>query len=241
MSKEDIISRIQKLQAKASNSATTEAEAQAFAEKVQELLAQHNLDLSSITEDVVDEKPNLVEEELYGKPYAHPWKHYVARGAAKLYFCQVYDRIDPPPPGKWNSTKTLCFVGKSHNRKVTIYMYEYLIRTIEFLAKAHSPHRDEQFAFARACGLTVSNRLIEKKEELSRFDPVTDSSVPVLYKSEENQVSDFMNRYTVINKKNKFNMNDDSARAGIKAGQTINLTPPSETLPNSKVSNLLGR
>lgn len=218
-STKDIIDMIRNLQAKAMDASLSEAEAAAFANKVQELLTQHNLDhIDPHTEE--DEKANVIEEEAYGGFYISPWRALLAHATATFYFCKVYSRITSKRFE--NDKKTIVFVGKEHNRAISISMFAYLQATVVRLSKEHSTKRGDQLAFERGCGIALSNRIHAEFEKLQRVPNMT-SGIPALYKTELQLVDDFLAKMQLRNDKRKYDVNSQAARAGMDAAKTISL------------------
>lgn len=220
---QDIIEKIRKLQAKATNAATTEAEAAMFANKVQEMLAQHNLEHVDIRTDE-EEKANVIEEEVYGGNYQSPWRALLANAAANFYFCKVYTRVHASRDPLKNATKFVMFVGKPHNRAIAISMFSYLQNTVGRLARDHSGHRGEQMAFERGCGIALSRRIKDEFDKLKRPQIGDNTGVPMLYRTELQLVEDFLNRFKLTQSKGKYDLNSEAARAGMAAAKNISLT-----------------
>jgi hypothetical protein len=219
-----IVEKIKKLQAKANDSATTEAEAMLFAAKVQELLTAHNLDGAVLDNSEEDEKANIIEQEQYGGSYQYPWRGTLAHQVGKLYFCKVFNDISYGDNPYGNRKKTLTFVGKKHNRAIAISMFQYLDSCVSRLARAHYNDRSDLLAFERGCGLRLAARVAEKYKELNnRYNVTVDSRLPVLYKTEMDLVDAHLQKLHFTTNKRKYDLNSSAAREGARAGDTISL------------------
>ena len=218
-----IIEKIRKLQAKAKDEATTEAEAALFGAKVADLLIKHSLD-PSILDDVKSEEM-LVDTELYPRNYTHPWRTALANSVAKLYFCKVLIITTQRTTEFTNAKKRMLFIGKPHNRAISISMLEYFESVIARLAKEKYSGKSDIAAFERGCGIRLADRIIDLYNSLQRPPAGTDRSVPALYQTEEKAVLAVYERYRPREGKN-VNLGSNSAalRAGMEAAKGISLS-----------------
>ena len=128
MTQDRIIDRIRKLYAKAEGARQlgSEAEAEAFAEKVRELLAQHKLDMSVLTDEARDAADPLVSGYHtpggVRKKARSGWVELLADGVAKAYFCDFLVL-----PG----SNTLVMVGRRDDVAVATYVIDNLVRFAE--------------------------------------------------------------------------------------------------------------
>lgn len=118
----DIIDRIKKLLA-LSNSPNEHEAAQA-ASKAQELLMEHNIDLDSIRETRTQAEIAIDTEALEMTLKRVFWKGQLANAIAKNNFCKFW----------WNKGE-MQLTGKSHNIAIAKSIYQYLIKTIDRLAR----------------------------------------------------------------------------------------------------------
>src|SRR5215216_5589796 len=84
---ESILKRIRALLAMSRGNAN-EHEAAVAATKVQELLAQHNLDLADVEKR--DAKGKVIEDGDLMTSSSNPWRRDLAFACARLYFCDYY-------------------------------------------------------------------------------------------------------------------------------------------------------
>ena len=226
----DIIDRIRKLQAKANDSATTEAEASLFAAKVAELLIQHSLD-PSVLKDVTQEEI-VVNSEIYDKAYVHPWRTNLANAVSRLYFCRLLIMTLEPTSKFQNAKKRMAFIGKPHNRAISISMFQHFEKTINRLARERYENRGDIAAFERGCGLRLVQRIDEYYVSLQKPTPKGDTSVPVLYKSEEKQVQDYLAKMQTRKIKQRYDLNSRAVQEGMRAAHTISLNTQVQTYNN---------
>ena len=181
-----IIEKIKKLWTKAQDDGVTEAEAATFTEKVHDLLARHNLDLSMIAEP---EKEECVEEVGWdlgtgGKP----WQGQVAAAAAKLCLCACFRG------SRWNDEKkkttvVLFFIGTKANVEVTKALVGYLYKA---LARVRIEEQHRQgitksqggwiHAFNAGCGARLSNRMYQliRDREAAKVTTLTQAETTAL-------------------------------------------------------------
>lgn len=207
---DSIIDKIRKLQAKA-NSTNSQAEAEAFASKVQQLLAQHNLDLA----DIEDPTPvEFLTEDMGANRTGKHWRATLASAVCKYYMCSMHMSYH-----KGNS-RVFYVTGKAHNRAIAISMYEYLIQTVRRLARNHGKalikdYKDNQDEwrsmgidyqkdppnlklargdFDKGCCLGLAQRLLEMHYELTRKAKPNTSSTALIVKTESELAVEAMNK-----------------------------------------------
>ena len=219
---DSIIDKIRALQAKAQDSSCTEAEAAAFAAKVSELLIKHNLDKGIL--DAVQEK-ELIESQILNKNFVHPWRPILANAVGKLYFCRVLIITVSPTSAYQNAKKRLMFIGKAQNRAVAISMFEHFEKTIRRMGMERFTRKGDLDTFERSCGLHLSDRILDIYLNLQKPILSGDRSVPVLFKSEQEEVDQFTNKNhrPVAGKNRKFDLNGDAAHEGMRAANQIQI------------------
>ena len=218
----DIIKKIKALQAKARDSATTEAEQMAFAAKVSELLIKHSLDPSVL--DDIKQDEILVSTEMYPRNYTHPWRPVLAKSVAQLYFCKILLITTERTTEYTNAKKRMLFIGKPHNRAIAISMFEHFENTIKRMATDRYSGRGDIATFERGCGLWLANRIDEYYHSLQRPSPAGDRSVPILYQTEEKAVQVVYEGYNPRTGKS-LNLGTNSAAlwAGMQAAKDIHI------------------
>lgn len=201
-SNETIIERIRKLNAKANDKSVTEAEAALYAQKVAELLQQHNLSESSL--DVKEDDQDVTEDRFENSWTNNPWTHEIANYVAQLYFCDFYYI-------RHGQRCKIVFVGKPHNIEVAKSMTDYLIKTVTRLALAYaqSPIAKADFdwtpvrarnGFQRGAARRLAQRLnamyqeqakANKPERAASGNP---ANLPALYQDEAKLVQAYIDR-----------------------------------------------
>lgn len=135
---ETIIDKLRKLRAHAESAQKigNEAEAQAFAAKVQELLSKYKLSMSQVEYEARDEKDPIAEErvnwEAHGfkqKRQRIAWVEILASIVARAYYCRIL--IAP-------GSNTIWFVGRNEDRKMAEFMLVTLIRFLDGEGKYYS-------------------------------------------------------------------------------------------------------
>jgi hypothetical protein len=133
-----------------------EAEAQAAIEKAHSLLKEYNLSISDIkTDSLYDIKEQVVFESKNDSQ----WKKYIMMGVAKANYCMHL--ITKSCKGVTNQ-----FIGKEHNVVVAIEMTNYLIDTVERLAKKYPGSIRGDYKKGLAYRLCERLHEINKKEKV---------------------------------------------------------------------------
>lgn len=172
------IDLIQKLFAKAIDAGTTEDEAALFMQKVQELLAKHNLDESVLNKKEVVEP---IESEGFKVILPTSWFAGLANATAQLYFCGVTMN---------NGRKTYYFIGKKHNRVVAMNMFAYFMKTITRMSLERYKDQARRYQFAKGAALRLTVRIYLELEKVKAPIVSTVVSVPAIYDAESKAVKD---------------------------------------------------
>ena len=227
-----LVEKIAKLRAVAEKGNLGEEETKLFADKVAELLAQHNLSLSDL-----DREENSIIEEHWHTIYCDPWRRYIAHSAARLYFCDCYYR-------KWYDEVShkvrdgIVFVGTATNIFVAKEMSEYLFNTTMrmAIAYAHAQEKNTHYSwrktrlnYERGMGTRLAMRLRELREARSNKEAVK-SAVPALYDEESARAKAHIDALGLKEKAgftSKFTRKT-AARAGFEDAEQVQL---SEQIP----------
>lgn len=186
---QDLMRKIRALKAKADDPSTTEAESLAFAAKVAQLLAQHNLDMAQLDVGKEDSDP-LGHEDYVSNWNASPARRVLAMAVCKLYNVKPLIRQKPGQP--WT------LVGRKGNILMVKDMTEYLIKTTLRLANVWAKEQKNkmvlnEFAnatdFKRGCFKRLSERLLDLYEQTAKAEtPVYNGNnpgnLPALYANE---------------------------------------------------------
>lgn len=153
MVNKSILEKINKLLALANS--PNENEAAIAAEKAAELLAQYNLTLADIGSD---EKEEITEGIVETTSRYITWKMLVLAGIATANGCEA---MRSTYSGKMR------LVGTITNITVSQYLYDYLIKTVERLAKRHKGKgRAFLNAFRVGCATRLRQRLEQRRIEM---------------------------------------------------------------------------
>lgn len=144
--KAKMIDKLRKILALAQSE--NEHEATLAAERGHAMLAEYNLTLDDLKEEI----SGIIKEELFKT--ASPWRRNLASSVAKLYFCRHYYRAGSPKD-------THAFIGREHNVIVAMLMFEYLSTAIKALASAGSKAvpKHEQLTYRKAFTGSATIRL----------------------------------------------------------------------------------
>lgn len=180
-----LIDRIRKLLALAGS--PNENEAMAAAEKVQALLAEHNLDMDDV-EKAAESKLGLNALKMA----AAPWKRIIANAVAHLYFSEyVLTQKGKTSSKGWQYWDDVhLFVGEEHNVNVAIMMFLYLTAATERLSKegakavplSQRTRYNTSFRFACATRLAVriNAKLAEARAAGLNRHPLDGKNLPAL-------------------------------------------------------------
>jgi hypothetical protein len=190
MKNDALLEKIRKLHAMAEDSGVTEAEALAFASKVQALLAEHGLSMADMPEA---ERDDPVEHQEFPMMYSDPWRMSLFRAIEKLYFCYSF-RSEFSVKGKFRTGRMV--VGRPHNVASCRDMYDYLEKTTLRLAREYASEnsgesndspRSLRLGFERGCGERLAVRIREMFQEQTKpmsSPSVNSSNLPALYRTE---------------------------------------------------------
>lgn len=232
MNQETLIEKIRKLNAKATDKSVTEEEAALYAQKVAQLLQQHNL--TEATLDVKEDVQEVGEDRMFNSKTGDPWAQSLGDAVAQLYFCAIYLRTDG------EGRKKICFVGKPHNVEIAMSMTGYLIKTIGRLANtyAKTPEAKADFdwtftrarnGFERGAGIRMYSRIIKMVQEQTLPEPMrsttgSPANLPALYQDEKKLVGAYLDSMNL--RKGRGRGSDTSgghAEAGRRAADGISL------------------
>lgn len=143
---EALINRIKKLLALGSEANPSAAEREVALTKAHELLAEHNLSISDLSEkDDIGVRSSGLSDL--------PWCRQLTHAVAKLYYCESLTHTD-------SEGGELCFLGTAENTLVATMMTDYLANsiareaTIRYLASEE--HKD---SFCIGAATTVRSRI----------------------------------------------------------------------------------
>lgn len=141
MIKESIISKIQKLAQKAESAKELGniEEAAAFSAKVNELLTKHNLAISDIDTEDVDEVTGVKLDDLGLTTKAGKWTISLLSVIAEHNFCKTIfhqSRVVKGYKVKTESKAAVTIIGRPDNVEVTKYLYSVLKRQFESMCKS---------------------------------------------------------------------------------------------------------
>ena len=156
--RQQILAKIRALYAKASDSAATPEEAEAFMEKVNELLLRYNIEEYEVNGGFVDSTDLSGEECEITVDLTH--FRQMAHFVAKYYFC-VLCVSSLTEVGRVTPHHMYIFIGKPHNRVVAKEMFAYLMQTCRRCALAIGAPRPERNEFMKGMSMRLSFRLFE--------------------------------------------------------------------------------
>lgn len=171
-----ITKKIQKLLSLATSS--NEHEAKAAADKAQELLVAHNLNLQSIGDSSLED---YTEEEIISLKKANQETKFTAPIVAQFFFVSVIKSRS-----RVAGMTTISFIGREENVEIAKYTYDFLVRTFKDTWKAHKKENKnahkQSFYYGLYKGLQESLEAQRKKTQDSMAlvlvnDPMLDKAV----------------------------------------------------------------
>jgi hypothetical protein len=235
---ENVSEKMRKLFAKANDSSVTEEEALSYMNKVQELLAKHNLDMSSLEEKEEDIK---MDKTILETPYGHiKWRRDLMCAVAKLFFCKGYilQGTALNSKGKVKDTNKFVFAGHEHNRQIAISMFEYLCKSVVRLSRDFSSDTNTRYHFEQGCGYRLTIRVYNKIDETNQpYQNGEKNNLPALYSTELSLVDDFLSDNKFKTMQNRRLNANNITMAGYRAADGISLN--NQVGNNSTVNKFL--
>lgn len=180
-----ILSKIAKLRAKAQGT-DNKNEAEIFAAKVAELMAEHNLEEAQLNARTNGSAP--IGDHTFTGRAPDRWRELIVMGCAELYWCKLY--IKHTGRGK----RQFVFCGREHNAVVAMAMTEYLFATVKRMAREFSPNRATQTDFRKGASLTLYSRMVAMAKA-QRTEPSTvkgRGNLPVVVEQEQVALASYM-------------------------------------------------
>jgi hypothetical protein len=216
-----LLRRIRLLMAKANAAGTTEAEAAAFAAKVQELLVANGLRISDVGTDDDVERGDVNVHNFARNKWDAPLRKRVLDAVCTLYTCRLL---------KYQDRYTI--VGRPHNVTVAVEMSEYLIKTVTRLAREHVRKNPGAVLndFKRGCTLRLCQRIfaLYREQTAARKEYRIDGNpgnLPALLASEVDLVEQYMKknlRVKIVNPRHIKDTGVDFVH-GAKAADSVSL------------------
>lgn len=164
---ETVVARIQKLMNLTTERGASEAEAALASSHVQRLLAEHNLSMSAVeaSGDRGSTGSERTRQEGIGSRQVYKWQRRLMKQIGELNYCKVLERHKT----QWNKPSVFDgydLIGRIDNVTTVRLMFEYLLYTIERLAREHVANPAQFFtraahSFREGC----ADRLVERLEE----------------------------------------------------------------------------
>ncbi|WP_193200265.1 DUF2786 domain-containing protein [Nostoc sp. MG11] len=135
-----------------------ESEALAAFSKAQELLTRHNLSMA----DLVDSTPQEVEEQIISESQrSSSWKGILLSAVSKANYCLCFNRKD-------RHGIQQIILGRPVNTQSARMQFEYLVQTIDRLAKQVDGDRTFKNAFKLGAAHRLYARILEVMEKQKR-------------------------------------------------------------------------
>lgn len=172
---EAIVSRIKKLLALSRDGGATEAEAALAAEKAQQIMADHNLSMATVERSggASDQGSRRAGDHVVNRT-VYRWQRDLMQSIAKLNFCACALVFSRREAGKAKIFEGYELIGREANIVSTRATFEYLVKTIDRLAREEMNHDGAQLftkyacSFREGCSDRIVERLGERQEQLMR-------------------------------------------------------------------------
>lgn len=166
-----VVARIRKLMALTAERGASEAEAALAAEHVQRLLGEHNLSMAAVEasggssgNDGKRVREGVQRRQVYR------WQRELMSAVADLNYCKSFIRWKT----RWNKASIFDgyeLIGRAANVATATVMFEYLLQTIERLAREEVLDPSQYFtryahSFKEGCSDRLVERLRHKRDEI---------------------------------------------------------------------------
>jgi Protein of unknown function (DUF2786) len=226
---QEILKKIEKLLALTSS--PNENEAQRASEKVQELLAAHNLSLADLPREKSQE--DVGETTVLSSTKVVEWKRTLLIAVACFYDCETMT---------WRRRRSVdvLVVGTTANTGVVILMYEYFVKALErVVCDERRKGMKVTPTFRHGIALRISKKLADKKESMKRdgiHSECRNISAIVLQNQAEKASRDIANYYaknhpSIKIRSSSFKTSEGLAQgyeAGDRIGVDTQLNPTSQ-------------
>lgn len=199
MDNEKIVSKLEKLIRKRDSAAQigNQAEAEAFAKKVTELLLLHNLEESEINTDTNKDNtshikldPEVEQEMGWSKNEAN-WTSVLLNGIAQYNMCKLVklNRGSKLPPG-------YTIIGAKVNQETVIYLWEQLVPRIRAMAKqrwseVRNTTHEKRNTFLRGYYLGCCAALITRIREMNQQVQDENPGLTALIRTNDQQLAKY--------------------------------------------------
>jgi hypothetical protein len=244
-----VIDKIRKLMKHRDSAAAigSEHEAAAFAEKIQQLMTEHEIEISQIKMDERDSAYDDKVDKEYFVYWKHDipirrkmqWQHTLATSVARAHFCEIL--IPNSKSENW-----LFFVGKQANRTVAIYMFTVLCRTalnlaqIEYLKAWKIEQREGDVTRLRGFKQSFLSSFVDRVAfrylKAAVEARVKSETTALILRNVENDVKLFMSSFSPAeNSANEGDVwNEVGRRAGRNVGDKVSLAANAVNQSNRK-------
>lgn len=182
--KDKIIDKVKKLLALSKSS--NEHEAGLALENANKLLMKHNLEMADIDEvslsDIIEENDLILGKRIMS------WKIDLLNAVMRLNGCQILmHRVR-------NGNKRISAIGKKHNIEVSIFMYDYLIKTMDrTLKEKQKDDVIDPFSYRMGFCSAISRKVNEILQERERNKNDFNDACTALVVLDKALVNQFMN------------------------------------------------
>lgn len=170
-----VVSKIRKLMALTTDRGATEHEASIAAEHVQRLMAEHNLSMATVEASGASAGKGAQRvKEGVERRQVYKWQRLLMSSIAELNMCKAFARFQDRGWSKAAVFDGYELIGREANVISTKLMFEYLLQTIERLAREDVGGDPTQFftryahSFKEGCSDRLVERLQKRREEILR-------------------------------------------------------------------------
>lgn len=229
---EKVLDTIRALLARAEHANANEHEAAVCAQKVQQILLKHNLDLGAIRETLTEDERAEADEII------HETGEMGVTGRATFgWCCNLLDAVAYACYCKslfYKQTRKVVFVGTRTDVAAAFELYNYLRERVDSITRhatlnerpPYIQQRTFRFSFIEGCSRRVAERLMKQRRDLEAQE--NPEQIEGLVSTRGALVKDYISEQwqKVKNVQTTHRGVDHNAfRAGAKAGETIDLRP----------------
>lgn len=216
---DNILAKIKKLQALATNNSNV-AEAAAAAAKAQALMFEHNITAAEVDTAVAPETYEKIEHTLDANRNTIGWKASLLYVIARNNFCRAVGH---------GGTTRMSLVGKRSNVEGVLYLYAICEREIERLATAETKAQLVDKAvfkrsFCRGAVATIGERL-KAQRQANETQANTAQTTALVLRNVELEVATQLKKFfpRLTQRRSSARVHGDGYARGQAAGRTIGL------------------
>lgn len=188
--RDDIITKIQKLLALAGNN-DSEQQAALAMEKAQELLLKYNLSMAEV-EPVESGPPIVMVEVVVHTRASNVWLYRLAKGIADNNFCRSLVGSIHPDDGNPRTARRLIFVGREVNVRVCGELAVWIVPQCESWGRREKRGSGNNSGFRNEYMLGLTDGLVSRLETYRREQEAQNVQITALIVRYQQETDEFL-------------------------------------------------